>query len=209
VGTGGGRLAFELQARGVHRITGIDISERLVAAARARALRLGAGIEFDVQDVADLHYADGSFDVVCALEQVLCQFERAEDFRRALAHIHRVLVPGGRLYLSVLSWEGRRANPLIAAAAAPFKWLKGDRHASSRYHLPLLRVAGRFNTRYAWQRQPHVVFFTRERFERELRAAQFEILDLASTRMLAEGGDAFAPGGFLFAMARRATKATG
>lgn len=203
LGTGGGRMLFGLKERGYHQLTGIDLSERMIAAASARSEQLGAGIRFEVQDVAALPYPEHSFDVVMGLAQILCHVEYAEQRRRALAHIHRVLAPGGLFYSSALSWEGRGVNPLIAAAAAPFKLLKGDWYALSRYHLPLLRVGGKVNIRFAWERQPYVVFFTREQFERELTEAGFEIIDLASSRMLAEGGNTFAPGGYIFAVARK------
>lgn len=203
LGTGSGRMLFDLRTRGYQRLTGIDISERMIEVASARSRELGAGITFEVQDVTDLSYPDGSFDVVIGLAQILSHIETIDMRRRTLAHVQRLLPPGGLFYLSVLNWEGRRANPLIAAAAAPFKLLKGDRHAFSRYHLPLLRVAGRLNLRFAWERQPYVVFFTREQFEREMTEAGFEIIELASARTLADGGKTFVPGGYLFAVARR------
>ncbi len=203
LGTGGGRMLFSLKARGYHRLTGIDLSERLIATCRARSEQMGAGITFEVQDVTELSYPEHSFDVVMGLAQILCHVERAKDRQRALAHIHRILAPGGLFYLSALSWEGRSVNPLIAAAAAPFKVLKGEWHAMTRYHLPLLRVAGKPNVRFAWERQPYVVFFTREDFQREITEAGFQMLELASARMLAESGDTFVPGGYLFAVARK------
>lgn len=204
MGTGGGRMIFGLHSRGYRRLTGIDLSERMIAAASARAEKLGVEATFEVQDVANLPYPDGSFDVIIGLAQILCHVERAADRRRALARIHRLLAPGGLFYLSVLSWEGRGTNPLIALAAAPFKVLKGDWYALSRYHLPLLKVAGRLNVQFAWKKQPYLVFFTRELFQRELKEAGFELVVEASARMLADGTQEFAPGGgYLFGVARK------
>ena len=202
VGTGGGRLAFEVKARGFERVTGIDLSERMVEAARARSSRENANLHFEVQDVVELTLPDHSFEVVLALQQVMCLLDSSARRVQALRHLHRVLVPDGLLLISVLSWEGRPLNPWLAAASAPFKWLKGERRFD-RHYLPLLRMSGKLNLRFAFEKQPYVYFFTKPQFEKELAEARFEILGMASSRMLSKGEERFAHGGYLYAFARR------
>ncbi|WP_347753759.1 methyltransferase domain-containing protein [Agrococcus sp. ProA11] len=76
-------------------VTGIDISSGMLAIARQRAAELGRAVELREGDAQQLPFADASFDtVVCAL--ALCC---VPDPARAVAEMHRVLVPGGRLLL--------------------------------------------------------------------------------------------------------------
>ncbi|MCO8275799.1 methyltransferase domain-containing protein [Actinoplanes sp. TRM 88003] len=76
-------------------ISGIELSPVMLAQARQRAAELGRAADLREGDAEHLPYAEGSFDtVVCALS--LCTIP---DPRTAVAEMHRVLVPGGRLLL--------------------------------------------------------------------------------------------------------------
>lgn len=76
-------------------VTGIDVSSGMLAIARRRAADLGRAVELHEGDAQQLPFDDASFDtVVCAL--ALCC---VPDPARAVAEMHRVLVPGGRLLL--------------------------------------------------------------------------------------------------------------
>ncbi|MBI1827271.1 MAG: class I SAM-dependent methyltransferase [Planctomycetes bacterium] len=77
------------------RVTGIDISPKMIEIARQRALHWGRQVGLQVGDAQALSFADASFDtVVCTLS--LCCIP---DDRRAVAEMKRVLRPGGRLVL--------------------------------------------------------------------------------------------------------------
>jgi ubiquinone/menaquinone biosynthesis C-methylase UbiE len=77
------------------RLTGLDFSPAMLAQARARAAELGREIELREGDAQALPFPDASFDtVVCTLG--LCGFP---DERSAIAEMHRVLRPGGKLLL--------------------------------------------------------------------------------------------------------------
>jgi ubiquinone/menaquinone biosynthesis C-methylase UbiE len=77
------------------RLTGVDLSLAMLDHARALAADLDREVDLREGDAAALPFADGSFDtVVCAL--ALCSIP---DPSHALAEMHRVLVPGGRLLL--------------------------------------------------------------------------------------------------------------
>ena len=203
VGTGAGRLLLELHGRGFTSLRGIDLSERLLAVARAKAAQMGADIGFEMQDAADLRFADGSFDVVLGLQQVLSLIESPEARCRALQHFFRVLAPGGLLLASVLSWESRWVNPWLGLALAPLKLLKGDGRLINRQYLPWLKLGGKANVRYPFEAQPYTYWFRKTEFEQAVTEAGFELLDTATSRSLLEGGDRFVFGGMLYAVARK------
>jgi len=104
----GSGLALELAALRGATCAGIDASARLVAVARDR------NPEADVR-VGDMHalpWADGAFDVVTSFRGIW------GTTPEALAEVHRVLAPGGRVGLTV--WGHLKVSP-GAWALAPFR----------------------------------------------------------------------------------------
>jgi ubiquinone/menaquinone biosynthesis C-methylase UbiE len=75
------------------RVTGVELSEQMLARARRRAQQLGLSVGLHVGDAQDLQFADSSFDTVL-ITFALCTIP---DERRALTEAFRVLRPGGRL----------------------------------------------------------------------------------------------------------------
>jgi SAM-dependent methyltransferase len=92
--TGHGVLAAAALARGGVAF-GLDFAEEVVARARRNA----PGVDLRQGDAQALPYPEASFDaVVCGYGLM-----HLSDPARALAEMHRVLVPGGRLAVS--AWE--------------------------------------------------------------------------------------------------------
>lgn len=94
VGCGGGILAEALAAEGAE-VTGVDPSERSLAAAREHARRSGLAIDYRRGRAEELSGAglEGTFDVVLAVHAL----EHVDDLDRALAAVRAVLAPGGGL----------------------------------------------------------------------------------------------------------------
>lgn len=203
VGTGAGRLLFELEAQGFTALTGIDLSERLLQAARKAGAKRSAEIKFERQDAADLRFADSSFDVVLALQQVLSLIDQPQARSDALDNFHRVLAPGGLLLASCLSWESRWINPLVALAVAPLKILKGDAGVRHRQYLPWLKLGQRPNFRFPFEKQPYTYWYQKAEFERDIMRVGFELIETTTSRMLLQGGDEFVFGGMLYVAARK------
>ncbi|TAL36809.1 MAG: class I SAM-dependent methyltransferase [Spirochaetes bacterium] len=88
VGTG---VNFEYYPDGARDYTGIDISPKMLAKARARADRLGKKIELLEMDAGDLKFPDNSFDAVFTT-CVLCS---VPDAIGALREMRRVLKKDG------------------------------------------------------------------------------------------------------------------
>lgn len=97
VGCGDGLLAVELSRRGAD-MTGVDASEAMIAAAKARAGAENLPVRFEPARADALPFPDETFDVVSAVT-VLCFVDDAD---RAIREMVRVLRPGGRLMLGEL-----------------------------------------------------------------------------------------------------------
>jgi ubiquinone/menaquinone biosynthesis C-methylase UbiE len=95
VGAGTGLLTLALAHRGV-QVWAVDISPSMCAYLRAKAASAGSDtVETVVASAASLPLVDGCADL---LVSNYCLHHLSEtDKRRALAEVHRVLRPGGRL----------------------------------------------------------------------------------------------------------------
>lgn len=91
VGCSAGFIADELAEAGAST-SGVDIDEPGIARARAR---FGDRVDFQIARGEDLPFADESVDVV-VLNHI---YEHVVDPQAVIADIHRVLRPGGVLYL--------------------------------------------------------------------------------------------------------------
>ena len=93
-------MAAEVGAAG--RVCGIDVSDSMLAIAAARgAAPDAATVELARGSAEEIPYDDGSFDVVVTT-QVL---EYVPDVAAALAEIHRVLRPAGRVLILDTDWD--------------------------------------------------------------------------------------------------------
>jgi demethylmenaquinone methyltransferase/2-methoxy-6-polyprenyl-1,4-benzoquinol methylase len=120
---GTGDLAFALSTlapRGT--ITGIDASEQMIAAARARQSTRSPA--FVVGDLSHLDVGDGSVDTITAGYAL----RNVPDVQAALTEISRVLKPGGRLYTldfyrPASSWWRQLFLGYLTAAGNTVGWL--------------------------------------------------------------------------------------
>jgi demethylmenaquinone methyltransferase / 2-methoxy-6-polyprenyl-1,4-benzoquinol methylase len=109
VATGTGMVAAQLLARFDCSVVGIDQSEEMLAAARARfADHDGARVHLLQGEAESLPFADASFDALT----VTYLLRYVDDPRATLAELARVLRPGGRiasLEFGVPPWLPARA----------------------------------------------------------------------------------------------------
>jgi len=101
VGCGTGHMLLEL-ARAVGptgRVTGLDANEDMLNLARRRC-RDVAEIDFRTGDLYELPFSDGSFDEAISVQV----FEYLADVPAALAEVHRILRPGGRVLIRDADW---------------------------------------------------------------------------------------------------------
>ncbi len=109
------RLGDAVGPRG--QILGLDLSDKMLAVARANVAKAGLGgrVRLRRGDAAHLPYPDGSLDAVF-MSFTLELFDTPE-IPAVLSECRRVLRPGGRIVVVGMSKEGRR-DPLIAV----FEW---------------------------------------------------------------------------------------
>jgi SAM-dependent methyltransferase len=113
-GTGGTTAALAKAVGTGGRVLGVDISETLVAAARAQKL---GNATFEVGDAATYAFAAGSFDLVFSRFGVMFFADPVAAFR----NIRRAMKPAGRLVF--VCWRTPPENPWAAVpmrAAQPF-----------------------------------------------------------------------------------------
>jgi ubiquinone/menaquinone biosynthesis C-methylase UbiE len=97
VGTG---LAFEriLEANPSGRNEGVDLTDAMLARAKARATKSGnKNYRLSIGDAYDLDFADDSFDVL--INNYMFDLLPESDFPRVLGEFQRVLRLGGRLLM--------------------------------------------------------------------------------------------------------------
>jgi demethylmenaquinone methyltransferase/2-methoxy-6-polyprenyl-1,4-benzoquinol methylase len=96
VATGTGMVAFELADRGQCDVTGLDQSEAMLGAARARLAgspRFNGRIRFVSGEAERLPFADGEFDALTFTYLLRYVEDRAATMRE----LARVVKPGGRI----------------------------------------------------------------------------------------------------------------
>jgi SAM-dependent methyltransferase len=94
------------------RITGVDASEVMLAAAEKRLRDRGVTIEFVVADATRLPFAAATFDR-CAASRLPQHLEHPRD---ALAEMVRVARPGGRILVSDSDWGQLSSTQAIASS---------------------------------------------------------------------------------------------
>ncbi len=99
VGCGAGKLSFLFNeyTKGGAEIVGGDFSEELLDKARAKNKELGASIDFQFLDFnKPFNFADDTFDLCTSAFAIYY----ASDLKFTFGEAHRVLKPGGRLFVS-------------------------------------------------------------------------------------------------------------
>ena len=113
LGCGEGRNTREFARRGA-RLTGVDVSRKMIVAAMSAEEQEPLGISYREASFSDLSaFSAGSFDFAVSTMALM----DGPDFEGAVRAAHRVLRPGGRLYFSVL-------HPCFVTPAQ--KWLRND-----------------------------------------------------------------------------------
>lgn len=113
IATGTGLAARELAGLGA-RVSGVDIAEGMLAAAREIAAERGLNIDFRLGDAEALPYEDRTFDAAISTYGIMF----TADPQTAAAELARVLRPGGRM--AIIAWTPDSNAAVLRQVAAPF-----------------------------------------------------------------------------------------
>jgi SAM-dependent methyltransferase len=123
LGCGAGQLAHHLATRGAAEVVGVDLSERMLALARAQWAH--PRVTYQRAALETVAFAAARFELVVSS----LALHYVEDYRGLMARIAGWLVPGGRLVYST-------EHPLYTARLPGEGWVRdpsGTRWAVDRY----------------------------------------------------------------------------
>jgi SAM-dependent methyltransferase len=95
IGCGAGRTTFGLYDIGYHNIIGVDLSEKMILAAKKIAHDKNIEISFIVKNACDLAFDADSFDAVFFSANGIMTIPGKEMRQKAFNEIYKVLKPGG------------------------------------------------------------------------------------------------------------------
>jgi SAM-dependent methyltransferase len=104
-GCGDGRVLGLLRDRGYQDLTGIDYSERALAAAK----EVVPGIKTVMADLKSIPLPEGSFDGIVCIETI--EHIPPDELPAVTSELARVLVPGGTLVITVPALAGGPPQP--------------------------------------------------------------------------------------------------
>ena len=104
LGCGTGRVLLPVGRSGT-AVVGIDLSDRMLARARARVkrARLGARVQLVRGDIRRLPFPDGRFALVMAPYGILQSLTSDADLRATLRAVAATLEPGGRFVMELVA----------------------------------------------------------------------------------------------------------
>ena len=120
LGCGYGENCTEFKRLGAARVTGIDVSEKMIAVAEAET----TGIQYIRMDMNDLSEISGHYDVVFSSLAV----HYIADFNRLCAQIAKLINNGGYFIFS-------QEHPLTTAPLKGVNWAKDENGQRLYYHL--------------------------------------------------------------------------
>lgn len=173
LGAGTGRLAITLAKRG-YRPVAVDLSIEMLKVLREKASALGLDIPCVCANLVELGgFADASFDHAASLFSTLGLIVGADARQCAVAHVHRVLKPGGVFVVHV---HNRWFNLWTAHGR---RLLFGDlwrstlgQAAAGDYEMPPHQGVGPITMH----------LFTRREIVRQLQSVGFEMIEVRPLR---------------------------
>jgi 2-polyprenyl-6-hydroxyphenyl methylase/3-demethylubiquinone-9 3-methyltransferase len=163
-------LLAEPLARLGGSVTGIDASERTVAAARRHAQISGLSIDYRVASAEELARSKVRYDVITALEVV----EHVADIDSFLKSLARLLKTGGLLVLSTLNRTPKSFLLGIVAAEYVLGWIPRGTHDWRKFIRPS-ELAGRLEHTGLSVNDLTGLVFNPLRGEFELRAGDLDV----------------------------------
>jgi ubiquinone/menaquinone biosynthesis C-methylase UbiE len=120
LGCGTGRLVLSF-ARAGYPVLGVDLSAEILRVTHQKAMAAGVDLPLLRANLVELDVLrDASFDYAACLFSTLGMVTGGENRRKVLAHVHRILRPGGRFLLHAHNYW------FHLATRAGRRWLVAD-----------------------------------------------------------------------------------
>jgi ubiquinone/menaquinone biosynthesis C-methylase UbiE len=172
VGAGRGFFLVDCAQKGI-RAVGLEMNPNVIKLAKKKAEENGVEIKIVEGRAENMPFGDGCFDFANCAELI----EHVDNPTLVLGEIHRILVPGGMVYMSVhnrfgiydkhfrlwfLNWMSRRAAEWYIGLKSRHKDYKPmpDRQKISQMH-----------------------YFSRKKFEKLARRAGFSVQDIRKDKI--------------------------
>jgi ubiquinone/menaquinone biosynthesis C-methylase UbiE len=178
LGCGTGRLLLPFARRGF-RVVGIDLSEEMLKTTRRRAAEADVAVELVRANIVELGiFRDASFEYAACLFSTLGMVVGREERRRVVAHVYRLLRPGGTFVLHVHNrWFNAWNRPgrawLVANAVRSSLGIEASGDRTMPVHQGVAGLT--------------LHLFTRAETVRLLRAAGFEVVQVRPLSLRPEG----------------------
>ncbi len=174
-GTGGGRIAFNIESLGFPQITAFDYVPDMIEAAELNKQRRQSKIKLLVLDAANLESIDNdSFDYLIYLQQVVCFIP--DDLReQAIKESYRIAKDGAISIFSFLLWEGRILNTALSYILNTLRFFRGE--PVSLQTLPWLKFNNKFNRAFLKKGQATNYWFRRDEIISLLIRTGYTILE--------------------------------
>jgi 2-polyprenyl-6-hydroxyphenyl methylase/3-demethylubiquinone-9 3-methyltransferase len=132
VGCGGGLLS-EALARAGAKVTGIDLSEKVIEIAKLHLYESELSVDYRVQSSSDLAAVEpAGFDAVCCMELI----EHVPDPAALVNDLAAMLKPGGWLFMSTLNRTPASFGAAILGAEYVMRMLPRGTHHYAQFIKP-------------------------------------------------------------------------
>ncbi len=187
-GTGGGRIAFQIERMGFNNITAFDFVSSMIEFASSKARKLGSSIIFKTLDASNLSVLeDNSFDYLVYLQQVLCFIDKENLFENSLKEAYRISKKDGIAIFSFLNYPSRKINYLLSLKLAFLRFLRHEK--ISGQYLPWLKFNYRINWKLFNRNQPLTYWVKKEQIVSLLESTGFSILEVGTESELKKSKD--------------------
>ncbi len=178
-GTGGGRIAFNIEKLGFKNIWGFDYIPEMIEYAKITAGLNNSGIHFLQGDAVDLSKFDNDkFFYTIYLQQVI-SFIPHHSIQKAIDESYRVTAPDGTAIFSFLYYNGKRRNRYLSFFLKIIRLFQGDE--LSPQQLPWLIINHKINWKFFLKNQPVNYWFRKDEIISMLTNAGFEIRELKTS----------------------------
>jgi ubiquinone/menaquinone biosynthesis C-methylase UbiE len=178
-GTGGGRIAFNIENLGFKNVWGFDFVPELIDYAKKAAVKRNSNVVFIESDAADLtQIKDNQFYYSIYLQQLIC-FLPKESIENALKESYRITQTGGTVLFSFLNYSGNKRNRYLSIILSALRKLRGE--SLSPQQLPWLVYNGKFNRAFLKKKQPVNYWFTKDEIKKLLIQTRYSISEITTS----------------------------